>query len=66
MPAQWTADIVGEMHLKGISGKQLATAVGWHPKYLSQVLNSPNPSKGAEEKLRKALRSIEYPELPES
>lgn len=64
MPAQWTADIVGEMHLKGISGKQLAAAVGWHPKYLSQVLNSPNPPKGAEEKLRKALSSIECPELP--
>ena len=64
MPAQWTADIVGEMHLKGISGKRLAAAVGWHPKYLSQVLNSPNPPKGAEEKLRKALGSIEYPELP--
>lgn len=66
MPAQWTADIVGEMHLKGVSGKQLAAAVGWHPKYLSQVLNSPNPPKGAEDKLRNAMRSFAFPDAPES
>ena len=30
MPAQWTAEVIGEMHLKGVTAKQLAAAVGWH------------------------------------
>ena len=58
MPAHWTAEIVGKMHLHGITGKMLAVELGWNPKYLSQVMNSPNPPKGAEEKVRKALRSL--------
>ena len=58
MPAQWTAEIVGEMHLKSITGKQLAAELGWNPKYLSQVLNSPEPPKKAEEKIRNAMNRI--------
>lgn len=59
MPAQWTAEVIGEMHLKGVTAKQLAAAVGWHPKYLSQVLNGRVNSKGAEQKLRNALAQID-------
>ena len=55
MPAQWTGTIVGEMHIHGITGKALADKLGWHPKYLSQVLNSPNPPEKAESKIRAAL-----------
>lgn len=58
MPAQWTADIVGEMHLKGITGKQLAAELDWNPKYLSQVLNSADPPRKAEEKIRSALERL--------
>ena len=58
MPAQWTAEIIGQMHLYGITGKQFATAVGWNPKYLSQVLNGRVNPKGAEEKLRNVLESL--------
>lgn len=58
MPAQWTGAIVGEMHLNGITGKMLAAALDWNPKYLSQVLNSPNPPEKAEEKIRNALDSL--------
>ena len=39
MLAQWTADIIGKMHLNNITAKQLAAAIGWNPKYLSRVLN---------------------------
>lgn len=58
MPAQWTADIVGEMHLKGISDKQLADAVGVSPEYISMVLNGHREPTGAEEKLRAALERL--------
>ena len=50
MPAQWTAEIIGKMHLNGVTAKQLATAVGWNPKYLSQVLNGHKSPKTAENK----------------
>jgi transcriptional regulator with XRE-family HTH domain len=58
MPAQWTADLIGKMHLNGITAKQLAAAVGWHPKYLSAVLNGHRESRGAECTLREALNRI--------
>ena len=55
MPAQWTATLIGEMHLHGIKAKQLAEEVGWHEKYLSVVLNGHRNPKDAEQKLRAAL-----------
>jgi len=58
MPAQWTGSIVGEMHLNGITGKMLAAELGWHPKYLSQVLNSSDPPKAAQEKIAAALNRL--------
>lgn len=50
-----TADLLGEMHLAGVTAKQLAAEVGWNPKYLSVVLNGHKEPKGAEEKLNAAL-----------
>lgn len=58
MPAQWTAEILGEMHLSGITAKQLAEEAGWHEKYLSAVMNGHRDPKGAEETLRAALGRI--------
>lgn len=58
MPAQWTGAIVGEMHLNGITGKALASELGWNEKYLSQVLNSNNPPKSAQQKVTDALKRI--------
>lgn len=55
MPAKWTADLLGEMHLAGVTAKQLAAEVGWNPKYLSVVLNGHKEPKGAEQKLNTAL-----------
>lgn len=55
MPAQWTADIIAQMHLKRVTALQLAQAVDWHPKYLSAVLNGHREPKDAERKLREAL-----------
>lgn len=58
MPAQWTAEIIGKMHLNGVAAKRLAEELGWNPKYLSQVMNSRVNPKGAEEKVTAALERI--------
>lgn len=58
MPEKWTADLIGEMHLAGITAKQLAEEVGWNPKYLSTVLNGHKHPKGAADKLRAALNRL--------
>lgn len=58
MPAQWTGRIVGEMHINDITNKMLAAELDWNEKYLSQVLNSPDPPKKAEEKVSAALERI--------
>lgn len=58
MPAQWTAALIGKMHLAGVTAKQLAAAVGWNPKYLSVVLNGHKEPKGAEQKLKAALDAL--------
>lgn len=58
MPAQWTGRLVGEMHNNSITSKMLAEEVGWNEKYLSQVLNSSDPPRRAEEKLTAALARI--------
>lgn len=58
MPAQWTAVIIGQLHLNGITAKELAEEAEWHPKYLSRVLNGVVNPAGAEEKLTAALQRI--------
>lgn len=55
MPAKWTAELLGDMHLSKITAKQLAAEVGWHEKYLSAVLNGHREPKNAEAHLRSAL-----------
>lgn len=58
MPAQWTADIVGKMHLQGITAIELSNQLGYNPKYVSAVLNGRREPKGAEERFRKALDEL--------
>ena len=58
MPAQWTAALIGHMHLKGVTAKELAEKVGWNPNYLSTVLNGHRKPKYAEETLTAALEAL--------
>lgn len=58
MPAQWTGRIVGELHNNKLTLKELAKEVNWNDKYLSQVINSENPPKGAEQKLTDAVKRL--------
>lgn len=58
MPAQWTADVIGEMHLKKIAKKQLAEHMGVTPEYVSMVLNGHRDPEGAEQRFRAALNQL--------
>ena len=55
MPAQWTADVVGKMHLLRISKRQIAEQMGVTPEYVSMVLNGHREPEGAEGRFREAL-----------
>lgn len=58
MPAQWTANVVGEMHLMRISKRQLAEQMGVTPEYVSMVLNGHREPEGAESRFRDALNRL--------
>lgn len=58
MPAQWTGEIVGKMHLYGITAKALAKQLDMDYRYVSTILNGHRCPKGAEEKFRKALNQL--------
>lgn len=58
MPAQWTADIIGKMHMYRIAKKQLAGNLGMTPEYISMILNGHREPPGAEERFRRALDEL--------
>lgn len=58
MPEKWTGEVVGAMHVNGISAKQLANKMGLNEKYLSAVLNSKKTPKDAESRCKAALDEL--------
>lgn len=58
MLAQWTADVVGQMHKWKISKKALAEYLGVTPEYVSMVLNGHREPAGAEVKFRAAVDAL--------
>mgnify|MGYP000229577669 CR=1 FL=1 len=58
MPAQWTAEIIGKMHLYRISKKSLAEHLGMRPEYISMVLNGHRNPPDAEARFRTALNEL--------
>lgn len=54
----WTGHLLGLMHIEGISAIELANELGWHPKYLSVVLNGHRTPKGAEEAVTAAYHRL--------
>ena len=58
MPAQWTADVIGEMHLNKISKKRIAEQMGVTPEYVSMVLNGHREPEGAETRFKAALDDL--------
>lgn len=58
MPAQWTGQLIGEIHNAGFTIKRVAAEAGLNDKYVSQVLNADTESPKAERKLREALARL--------
>lgn len=58
MPAQWTSEIIGKMHLCRISQKALAAALGYTPEYVSTVLRGKREPKDAEARFRAAVDAL--------
>ena len=58
MLAQWTGDVVGQMHKHKISKKQLAEELDVTPEYVSMVLNGHREPTGAEQKFRDAAERL--------
>ena len=48
MPAQWTGEVIGKMHIHRIKVNELAEYLGYHPKYVSSILNGKKNPKHAE------------------
>lgn len=58
MPAQWMEAFFGKKRMHKVKDSEIAAEIGWHPKYLSAVLNGHRSPQGAEEKLNSALNRI--------
>lgn len=58
MLKKWIGEVVGEMHIRKISIKQLAAQVGVTPEYISMVLNGHREPAGIEARMRKAIDEI--------
>lgn len=58
MPAQWTGNLIGQMHQHGITKSELALEAGVTREYTSMILNGHRSPQGAEEKLTAALNRI--------
>lgn len=58
MLAQWTADLVGQMHKHKISKTQLADHMGVTREYVSMVLNGHREPAGAEQRFRRAVDEL--------
>jgi hypothetical protein len=58
LPAEWTGDVVGKLHVNNISAKELANKLGYNSKYLSAVLNGHKTPIGAERRCKTALDEL--------
>lgn len=58
MLAQWTAVLIGKMHLHKITSIELAKESNYHPKYLSAILNGHREPAKAQQRIEAALESL--------
>ena len=58
MSAQWTAEIVGKMHVHNISQSEIAAHLGFSREYTNAVLNGKRTPANAEQTFRKAVEEL--------
>lgn len=56
---KWIADVVGRMHVAGITGKKLAAECGFTESYLSTVLHGKKGDNTTQKKVIEALERLE-------
>lgn len=58
MPKPWTGDLVGKMHIHGITTYDLAQEMGVKQGYISMLLNSKREPEGIQERMEAAVERI--------
>lgn len=58
MPAQWTAEFVGKMHIHQITIRELANHMGISPAFCGKVLNGKREVRDAEQRYNAALDEL--------
>lgn len=55
---KWIADVVGKMHIYGISQTELANQMGVRREHLNKILNGKDKPKNAEVRISTALNEL--------
>lgn len=58
MPEPWTGQIVGTMHVEGITYDEVAAEMGVTKAYISMLLSNKRNPVGAKERLERAVDNI--------
>lgn len=59
MRDMWIADVIGRMHVSGITGKRLAKECGYTNSYLSTVLQGKKGNSNTRQRIMDALVKLE-------
>lgn len=59
----WIADVVGRMHIAGITSKRLAAECGYAESYLSTVLHGRKGNSTTQRNIVEALERLEQKQL---
>lgn len=65
MTLDWTAEVVGRMHMAAITGKQLADEAGLTNSYLSAVLHNKKGNATTQQRIIDALERLEQRQASE-
>lgn len=58
MPEKWTGDVLGKMHVYGITNNELADEMNVTRAYISMLLNSKRKPDGIQERIESAVSAI--------
>ena len=54
----WTGEIVGLLHINGLTQADLAEEMGVTKEYISMLLNGKKSASGAEERMKAAIQKL--------